>query len=322
MLVRTTTRLVATCVFLLLVAGALVTSTQSGLAVPDWPLSYGKLLPPMVGGILYEHGHRLVAAAVSTLVGVQILVLWLGKAPRRTFRLALLAFGAILCQALLGGLTVLLLLPPAVSSAHAGLAQVVFALAATIALRSSAAWETIEAAAPVPAALSGETARAHRLVLAATASAYVQILLGAVVRHTGAGLSIPDFPTTFGKVVPSLADLATPGVPIQLAHRLGAVVVSTLVVLAARSVFRLRGALPFVDRAATVWVVVLGVQVTLGAFSVWSGKAVPVTAAHLAGGALLWATGVLLSVTLGRLRRGADDPGPVRAAAPAGSLPA
>ena len=59
---RIGTRTVAACVFLLLIAGALVTSTQSGLAVPDWPLSYGKVMPPMVGGILYEHGHRLVAA--------------------------------------------------------------------------------------------------------------------------------------------------------------------------------------------------------------------------------------------------------------------
>src|SRR5512139_1740010 len=106
-IVRRTARLVAVAVFLLLIAGALVTSTGSGLAVPDWPLSYGKLMPPMVGGILYEHGHRMIAATVATMVGLQILVLGFGRTDRTTFRLGLAAFGAILGQAVLGGLTVL-----------------------------------------------------------------------------------------------------------------------------------------------------------------------------------------------------------------------
>lgn len=140
MLVRSYSRFVATvCVFLLLIAGALVTSTGSGLAVPDWPLSYGKLMPPMVGGILYEHGHRLIAATVSFLVGLQIAVVFFGGARPLLKKLSVLAFGAILAQAVLGGLTVLFLLPPAVSSAHAGLAQIVFALCAVIALLAAPA---------------------------------------------------------------------------------------------------------------------------------------------------------------------------------------
>ena len=120
--VRLSARVVVTAVFLLLIAGALVTSTDSGLAVPDWPLAYGKLMPPMVGGILYEHGHRMIAALVSFFVGVQAGIL-LFREPRKSVkRLGVLAFAAILGQAVLGGLTVLLLLPPAISSAHAGLA--------------------------------------------------------------------------------------------------------------------------------------------------------------------------------------------------------
>ena len=100
------TRCVAFGVFVLLVAGALVTSTGSGLAVPDWPLSYGKVMPPMVGGILFEHGHRLVAAAVSTLVGLELgaILLFLEGKRRAVKVLAAAAFGAILLQALLGGL--------------------------------------------------------------------------------------------------------------------------------------------------------------------------------------------------------------------------
>jgi cytochrome c oxidase assembly protein subunit 15 len=95
-IVRLTARGVAVAVFLLLLAGALVTSTESGLAVPDWPLAYGKLMPPMVGGILYEHGHRLVAALVSLFVGLQAGVLLWGEPRKSVRRLGLLAFGAIL----------------------------------------------------------------------------------------------------------------------------------------------------------------------------------------------------------------------------------
>src|SRR5512141_2177049 len=175
--VRFTSRAVATGIFLLLVAGALVTSTDSGLAVPDWPLSYGRLMPPMVGGILYEHGHRMIAAAMSTLVGVQVAVLFWGEKRRFVRRLGLLAFGAILLQALLGGLTVLFLLPPAVSSAHAGLAQIVFALTASIALLTSRTYMDGELEPPHDrAALSS----AERACAIASGAVYVQILLGAV----------------------------------------------------------------------------------------------------------------------------------------------
>ena len=202
---RVGTRTVAGCVFLLLIAGALVTSTQSGLAVPDWPLSYGKVMPPMVGGILFEHGHRLVAAAVSTLVGLEMAMLFFLESRKTVRLLGVIAFVAILAQALLGGLTVLFLLPPAVSSAHAALAEIVFALTAVVALMCSKTWKTQLAtggASSLPLeenpkiSLNGEEARsAFRWVVAATAAIYLQIVLGAVMRHTGAGLAIPD--TTF-----------------------------------------------------------------------------------------------------------------------------
>ncbi|MBK6405991.1 MAG: heme A synthase [Holophagales bacterium] len=298
--VRVATRTVAISVFLLLVAGALVTSTGSGLAVPDWPLSYGKLMPPMVGGILYEHGHRLIAATVATMVGLQILVLGFGRTDRTTFRLGLAAFAAILGQAVLGGITVLFLLPPAVSSAHAGLAQIVFALTATIALRTSRTWsrfsEQAPRTAPDPAALS----RAYRLALLAAGASYVQILLGAIVRHTGAGLAIPDWPLSFGKVVPTGADWAASGVLAHFTHRTFAWVVVALVVAAALALRKLNG-VPAFGTLSTLWLVLLGAQVALGATSVWTAKAVAITSAHLAVGGLLWITGVLAAVLLARL---------------------
>mgnify|MGYP001228352164 FL=1 len=313
--VRVSTRTVAVSVFLLLVAGALVTSTGSGLAVPDWPLSYGKLMPPMVGGILYEHGHRLIAATVATMVGLQILVLGFGRTDRTTFRLGLAAFGAILGQAVLGGITVLFLLPPAVSSAHAGLAQIVFALTATIALRTSRTWsrfsEQAPRAAPDPVTLS----KAYRLALLAAGASYVQILLGAIVRHTGAGLSIPDWPLSFGKIVPTGSDWAASGVLAHFAHRTFAWVVVALVVAAALALRKLRG-IPAFGMLSSLWLVLLAAQVTLGATSVWTAKAVAITSAHLAVGGLLWITGVLAAVLLARIK--ALFTAPATAVAPAG----
>jgi cytochrome c oxidase assembly protein subunit 15 len=313
--VRVATRTVAVSVFLLLVAGALVTSTGSGLAVPDWPLSYGKLMPPMVGGILYEHGHRLIAATVATLVGLQILLLGFGRTDRTTFRLGLAAFGAILCQALLGGLTVLFLLPPAVSSSHAGLAQIVFALTTTIALRTSLFWERFSAAAPRAAVDPAAVAKASRLALWAAGASYVQILLGAIVRHTGAGLAIPDWPLSFGKAVPTGAEWAAKGVLAHFTHRTFAWVVVALVVAAALALRKLKG-VPGLATLSTLWLVLLAAQVALGATSVWTGKAVPITASHLAVGGLLWIAGVLAAVLLARL--GALGPAPASARAPAG----
>jgi cytochrome c oxidase assembly protein subunit 15 len=311
------TRTVAVCVFLLLIAGALVTSTQSGLAVPDWPLSYGKVMPPMVGGILFEHGHRLVAAAVSTLVGLEMAMLFFFETRKTVKVLGAAAFAAILLQALLGGLTVLFLLPPAVSSAHAALAEIVFALTAVVALMCSRTWtqlasrpathslEEIPSSASSSLSLEenlrisskGEEGRsAFRWVVAATCAVYLQIVLGAVMRHTGAGLAIPDFPTFFGSWLPSLSDLSRPGVPIHLAHRLGSIVVVVLVARAATVLARVP--LTLFATVGAGWAGLVCLQAILGATSIWSGKAVPLTVAHLAVGALCWVTGVLAAVAL------------------------
>jgi cytochrome c oxidase assembly protein subunit 15 len=265
-------------------------------------------MPPMVGGILYEHGHRLVAAAVSTLVGLELgALLFILKGGKTVKVLAAVAFGAILLQALLGGLTVLFLLPPAVSSAHAALAEVVLALTAVVALMCSRTWQTQFAARPAPLSLpleenlrissKGEEARsAFRWVVVATAAVYVQIVVGAVMRHTGAGLAIPDFPTSFGNLFPSFAEISLPGVPIHLAHRFGAAVVVVLVFLAARALSTLRG--PIFPTLGAAWAGLVCLQAFLGASSIWSAKAVPLTVSHLAVGALCWVTGVLLSVAL------------------------
>ena len=135
---------VAVCTWLLLLAGALVTSNDAGLAVPDWPLSYGKLMPPMVGGILYEHGHRLIAASVGLLTILLAAWLWQSEPRRWLRRLGLLALALVILQGLLGGITVLFFLPPAISVAHACLAQLFFCTVIAIATATSREWIAVE----------------------------------------------------------------------------------------------------------------------------------------------------------------------------------
>jgi cytochrome c oxidase assembly protein subunit 15 len=169
--------------FFLLIAGGLVTSTDSGLAVPDWPLSYGTWFPPMVGGILYEHGHRMIAAAVGFMI--LVLAVWVGwTEPRRWVRrLAYSALAAVITQGLLGGLTVLWLLPPQVSIAHACLGPVVVCLIVCLARAVSPLWIKIPRR-------QGDAGRLslRSLSAAVAALAGAQLLIGAMLRHTGFGL--------------------------------------------------------------------------------------------------------------------------------------
>jgi cytochrome c oxidase assembly protein subunit 15 len=282
----------------LLVAGALVTSTGSGLAVPDWPLSFGQVLPPMVGGVRFEHGHRLVAAAVGllTLVGL----VWHARRERRLWvrRLAFVAFGAVVLQGLLGGLTVLLRLPPAVSVAHACLAQAFFALVVTLAQVTSRAYLS-----PVPGRVAeGEDRSLALWSGAAAVLVYLQVALGAVMRHTGAGLAIPDVPLAFGRLVPPFLSVE---IAIHFAHRAGAVVVAAAVACVAAFASRRRDR-PDLKRPARLAALLVAVQILLGGLSVWSRLAVIPTTVHLVCGALLLAS--LLSLTLRAARGGAAVP--------------
>ena len=217
--------LTAVLTFPLIFAGATVTSKDAALAVPDWPLSYGSLFPRMVGNIVYEHGHRLIAGLVGLCT--LILAIWVQRAEKRPWvrRLAWTALAAVVAQGTLGGLTVLNLRPPAVSAIHACLAQAFFALVSALALATAPRW--LEADSPAsrrPPAASlprGGGGVIRILSLLAVAVVYLQVILGAAVRHGGAALSIPDFPLMFGGLWPGAEHLAQPGVIIQLAHRLG-----------------------------------------------------------------------------------------------------
>ena len=292
-------KFVSAATVLLIVAGGLVTSTGSGLAVPDWPTSYGWNMftfpmKHMVGGIFYEHGHRLIASGVGFLT--IILAFWLWKAePRRWMRvLGFTALGAVCLQGLLGGITVLYFLPTPVSTAHAGLAQIFFCLTIAIALFTSRGW-TEPTHEPVDD-------RALRLVATtATAFIYLQILVGATMRHSDAGLAIPDFPLVFGGIFPHEW---TPPIAIHYAHRVGALIVSLAIAATVGHVWYHHARRSELRRPALALACLVLIQVTLGAFVIWSQKNIAINTAHVVVGALTLASSLVLTLRSHQVRFG------------------
>lgn len=301
---------VAACTFLLILAGSTVTTTGSGLAVPDWPTSYGYNmfafpLSKMVGGIWYEHGHRLVASVVGMLTIVLCVWLWRSRQTRRLKWLGTLALLAVCVQGLLGGLTVRWLLPAPVSIAHAGLAQIFFCLTISIAVMTSPSWA---AAAPRPAGVAMRRWSGVLLVCV-----FLQILLGAWMRHTESGLAVPDFPLMYGSMAPPVpSDIAEinhhrlwmePRLPpvtigqvwVHLAHRLGAVVVAVVVIAVTRRVLRDHGGRPGLVWPAVALCGLIITQAVLGGMTIWTRRALDVTTAHVGAGALMLACALLLA---------------------------
>ena len=290
-------RVLAGATLLLVAAGGMVTSTGSGLAVPDWPTTYGYSmvtfpLNKMVGGIFYEHGHRLIATTVGLLTIGVVIWLWRVEPRRWVRRLGIVALGAVVLQGVLGGITVMYLLPDAVSVSHAGLAQIFFGLTVTLALVTSAGWR-----APRLAPVDDDRLRARLVVL--TAAVYVQILFGATMRHTGAGLAIPDFPLVFGGLIPSTW---TPQIAIHYIHRLGALVVTILVLQQLFYIRKRHAGRPELMRPATVLTALLVLQIALGGSVVLTGKQEMVNTAHVATGALLFVTSLVLTLRAYRVR--------------------
>ena len=286
---------VAAATALLIFAGGLVTSTESGLSVPDWPTTYGWFmftfpLDKMVGGIRYEHSHRLIASVVGFLILVLAVWLWRAEPRRWVRRLGYVALGAVVTQGILGGITVLWFLPDPISIAHAGLAQLVFCLTLSIALATSPGWHR-------GYSVDDRTLRVTALVT--TVVTYVQILVGATMRHTGAGLAIPDFPFAFGRLVPPAWSAP---IAIHYAHRVGALVVTVLVLATAGHILyhhRTRGEL---RRPALLLLAMLSVQLTLGALTVLTGKQYVVNSLHVVAGAVVLGTSLVLTLRAHRPR--------------------
>jgi cytochrome c oxidase assembly protein subunit 15 len=178
---------IAFCTFLLIIAGALVTGNDAGLSVPDWPTSFGTFrMPRMVGGVKFEHGHRMIAGTVGILTIILALWIWRQESRRWVKWVAFAAVMAVLAQALLGGITVLFYLPVAISTAHATLGQIFFCLASSLALFTSAAWRWDETKVE-----DASTASFQLFTALTTGVILVQLILGAVYRHSKDGIITP-----------------------------------------------------------------------------------------------------------------------------------
>ena len=291
---------------LLLLAGSLVTSTDSGLSVPDWPTTYGWNMftfPPSkwVGGIFYEHGHRLIASTVGFLTVILAVWLWRVESRRWMVRLGFAALAAVILQGVLGGMTVLYFLPAPVSTAHAGLAEIFFCITVAIALFTSPAWLRGDDTVDDPTL--------RMVATTTTAVIYTQILVGAAMRHTDAGLAIPDFPLMFGHLIP---DHWNAKIGVHFAHRLGALVVTMAVLATVGHIWFHHRARLRLTRPAALITLLLVVQVTLGALTVLSQREVWINSVHLVCGALVLATSIVITLRSWRVRFDLAEPRTVR----------
>ncbi len=206
----------------LLFLGSVVHATESSLACPDWPTCFGTMVPEMVGGVFWEHLHRLVAGGLVIIWAVGTWLVYRERQPRTAVRYGALAGLVLLVvQSVFGGVTVLMRLPDAISTTHLGLAFLFLALATVLAVETHP-----RRGASVPDQASQ---RVRRWSLAAGLLVFVQSIVGALVRHTDSGLACPDVPLCLGEVVPPLEQWP---IVLHFAHRaLGLLVV--VVVLAA-----------------------------------------------------------------------------------------
>lgn len=172
---------VAALAFLLLVAGGLVTSNNAGLAVPDWPTSFGSMyrMPQMIGGVKFEHGHRMIAEFVGLLTIIVAIWTWMVDKRRWMRALTIGAVLGVVFQGVLGGLTVLNFLPPAISTAHGVVGQTMFCVLAAIAVFTSKSW--LDEPSERITMKDAKPLIRHSWML--IGFLYLQLILGAAFRH-------------------------------------------------------------------------------------------------------------------------------------------
>ena len=274
--------------FVLLLVGALVNPTGSSLACPDWPLCFGSLFPEMTGGVEYEHTHRLVATLVGLLTWALAFTMWRSsQIDQRLKTLGLVAAVMVVVQGVLGGVTVLLKLPTLVSTGHLAVSMIFFSLLILITyrlrrLRNGLGDVESESSGGGPMTL---------LVITGVA-VYLQVVLGALVRHTQSALACGDsIPFCAGALWPTWG----PG-QVHMAHRIAAVFLFFLIVVT--SVYAARyatkvGSRPLAVLAIAAPILTL-VQIFLGVITVTSLKALHPVTAHVGVGTLLLADFVLM----------------------------
>jgi len=300
----------AVTTFLLIGLGGLVTSHEAGMSVPDWPTTYGynMFLFPVdkwIGGIFYEHSHRLLASLVGLLTTILAVWLWLKDSRPWLHWLGIVAFLLVIVQGILGGLRVRWQMDY-LGIPHGAVAQTFLVLTCAIALFTSRWWQKTETEKQiaVPRGL-----RSH--VLYVTVLIFVQLIIAATMRHQHAGLAINDFPLAYGKIWPATSPEAIAGynahrppgtignpitafqVNLQMVHRLVAYTIFLGVAAAALLARKKLGGRDGLTKFAWFWLGLLLLQIMLGAATIWSNKAADVTTLHVMVGASALLTGAL-----------------------------
>jgi cytochrome c oxidase assembly protein subunit 15 len=347
--------LTAIATVLLICSGGMVTSKGVGLAVPDWPTTFGYNMfffpvSHWVGGIFFEHTHRLIASAVGFLTIILAVWLWRAEDRRWARNLGWFALAGVILQGVLGGLRVTML-KDEIGIFHACLAQAFFGLLVFIALVTSRFWRSLSQAMVD----QNKFRRIKTLAFLTTAAIYFQLGLGATMRHQHRDLAILDFPTANGAWIPdtsadmlakinawrdarALSDVTASQIWLQMAHRFGALLVLIGVLAFFIRVRRVEaaslsgdgdGAPPrrlsssttrasrlhgpakrqdrhSLKRLSMCWLVLTFVQITLGAWTIWSNKAADIATAHVAVGAIMLSFGVIISAICWRLQSAWD----------------
>jgi cytochrome c oxidase assembly protein subunit 15 len=315
--VHTLALITAAATFPLIFIGGLVTSHQAGMSVPDWPNSWGYNMftfPPSkwVGGILFEHTHRLAGAFVGLLTIALLAVVWMTDRRKWMRWTAIAILLAVCVQGTIGGLRVVLS-DRDLAIVHGCAAQIFFCFIATFCVMTSRFWlerrDLVESDAP--------TMRKVRTLGAITAAVIlVQLIVGAIMRHSDAGLAIPDFPLSYGHLIPptqldpafrqeaierfglnlGLSHVTLFQIWIHFAHRIGAVVVSLAVITLAAMILPRLGSEPAFARPTYALLALLAIQITLGICTVLLRKPADVASAHVAVGSLVLVTSWVITV--------------------------
>ena len=300
----------AVATLLLICSGGMVTSKGVGLAVPDWPTTFGynMFLFPVskwIGGVLFEHTHRLIASTVGFLTIILAVWLWRSEDRPAVKTLGLLAVGGVILQGILGGLRVTML-KDQIGIFHACLAQAFLGLIVLIAIVTTNSWRSL-----APDVDFKKIAAIKTLAIATTIAIYLQLALGATMRHQHKDLAILDFPTANGAWIPdtsaaalakinawraarAVSDVDAVQIWLQMAHRFLAVLIGVGVITLAARIQQVQNAsrVPILSGLSIWWVVLFFLQFTLGAWTIWSNKAADVATVHVAVGAIMLSFGV------------------------------
>ncbi|MBF88179.1 MAG: protoheme IX farnesyltransferase [Candidatus Marinimicrobia bacterium] len=293
--------------------GGLVTSTDSGLSVPDWPNTYGEFMftfpfSKWVGGIFYEHLHRLIASFVGFLTLLLSIFIWMYDQRKWIHKLGWIALTAVIVQGLLGGLTVIFYLPTIISMTHGILAQSFFCLTIAIAFFLSKEWTN-----PSPSDLNLIDKSIVRWILFLTGVIYLQLIFGALMRHTGSGLAVLDFPLSNGQIftLPNddilynvnegrfnlgLDSVTLNQIFFHLIHRFWALIVVAVSMVLTVKILRFHRKNDYLIIPILLINLLLFTQILLAAFVIWTTRNPIITTLHVWTGALLLGSSFFLSL--------------------------